>query len=188
MPLYSTYPDSELISLLNTGDELAYTEIYNRYWAVLYSHARRMLRDDDEAMDIVQDIFTTLWRRASEINFNTSVKAYLYSSVRNQTLNYINRGKLKNSYLESLTEFIEKGSTETDDLIIYNEFVKRVEKEVENFPQKMRDIFQMSRNDGLSHKEIAEKLDITEHGVKKSINRALKLLKIKFNPLFLLFI
>ena len=83
--------------------------------------------------------------------------------------------------------FIEKGSTETDDLIIYNEFVKQVEKEVENLPQKMRDIFQMSRNDGLSHKEIAEKLDITEHGVKKSINRALKLLKIKFNPLFLLF-
>lgn len=187
MPLYSKHTDSDLVSLLNIGDELAYTEIYNRYWAMLYSHARRMLRDDDEAMDVVQDIFTTLWRKASEINFTTSLKSYLYSSVRNQTLNHINRGKLRNNYLDSLIDFIEKGSTETDDQVIFNEFVRQVEKEVNNLPPKMRDIFHLSRNEGLSHKEIAEKLDITDHAVKKSINRTLKLLRVKFSPLFLLF-
>ncbi|MEO6524423.1 MAG: RNA polymerase sigma-70 factor [Mucilaginibacter sp.] len=187
MPLYSTLTDNELIVLLNEGDQLAYTEIYNRYWAVLYSHSRRMLRDDDEAMDIVQDVFTMLWKKASELNFTTSVQAYLYSSVRNQTLNYINRSKLKNNYLESLADFLEQGENVTDDQVIYREFVARIDKEISNLPPKMREIFEMSRNIGLSHKDIAEKLNITDHTVKKTINRALKLLRNQFPVFFTLF-
>jgi RNA polymerase sigma-70 factor (family 1) len=183
---YRSLTDTELIDLLKEGDHAAFTEIYKRYWPLLYAHSRKMLRDDQEAMDIVQEIFTVLWNRSTELAFTLSLRAYLYSSVRNLTINHINKSKLKNKYISSLAELIEKGASVTDEQVIFADFAGRIEKEVANLPPKMRAIFEMSRNQGLSHKEIAEELDITDHAVKKSINRTLKILRAQISSVFFL--
>ena len=184
--VYSKLIDEDLFSLLKNGDEEAYTEIYNRYWALLYSHARHMLRDDDEAMDVVQDVFTGFWKNAVEITLIASLKAYLYTATRNKTLNAINRNKQKDTYLISLASFMEEGELATDNQVAFNEFIDQIEKGVANLPPKMREIFELSRNLGFSHKQIAEKLAITDHTVKKTINRALKIIKTQLS-VFLLF-
>jgi RNA polymerase sigma-70 factor (family 1) len=184
---YSKLIDEDLFSLLKDSDEKAFTEIYNRYWALLYSHARQMLRDDDEAMDVVQDVFTVFWRKAEEITIVTSLKSYLYTATRNKTLNAINRNKQKDTYLVSLASFIEEGELTTDNHVAFNEFIDQVEKGVAKLPPKMREIFEMSRNSGFSHRQIAEKLSISDHTVKKSINRALKIIKTRLPVIFFLF-
>lgn len=184
MVVYSKLIDGELIRLLNNCDELAYTEIYNRYWALLYSHARRILRDDEEAMDVVQDVFTVLWRKAPELTDIVSLKAYLYSATKNKTLNTINKSKQKDDYLTSLASFIEEGEFTTDNQVAFNEFVEQVEREVANLPPRMREVFGLSRKLGFSHKQIAEELNITDHTVKKTINRALKILRTQFSVFF----
>ncbi|TZF84909.1 RNA polymerase sigma-70 factor [Pedobacter sp. BS3] len=186
MSAYSALTDQELVAFLCEGNEAAFTAIYNRYWAVLYAHARKMLRDDDEAMDVVQDIFTTLWKKSGGLILTTSIKSYLYTAVRNQTLNQINRSRLKDTYLLSLARFAEQGEYNTDEQVVYHDLLERIEQEIANLPPKMREIFEMSRKSGLSHKAIAEELSITDHTVKKTINRALKVLKAQISSFFTL--
>lgn len=177
MSIYKTQDDIELVALLKEGDRLAFNEIYIRYWPLLFRHARRMLHDEDEAMDIVQDIFANLWTKSETLFFTNSLSAYLYTSVRNKTVNVINKGKLHESYINSLQEYINAGTYETDEQVRYNEFAKLIEKEVNNLPPKMREIFELSRNQGFSYKQIAKQLNLADETVKKQIYRALKTLR-----------
>lgn len=184
---YTNYTDEELLSCLKSGDEKAYVQLYKRYWSVLYAHSRHMLRNDEEAKDIVQDIFTVLWNKREEIQKGLAIKPYLYASVRNHTLNHINRGKLKNKYLESLAQYIAKGEKVTEEQVCYRDFAARIERGIENLPPRMKQIFELSRKAGLTNMAIAEELDISDHTVKKTIGRALKLLRTQISVLLLLF-
>ncbi len=181
MSFYKTQDDIKLVGLLKKGDELAFNEIYLRYWPLLFRHARRMLHDEDEALDIVQDIFTNLWTKSEDLFFTTSLSAYLYTSVRNKTINVINKGKLHKNYVNSLQEFINKGTYETDDQIRYNEFATRIENEVNNLPPKMREIFKLRKDQGLSYKQIAQQLNLADETVKKQVYRALKTLRARLS-------
>lgn len=183
MSAYNACTDQELIAFLRKGDEVAFTAIYNRYWAVLYAHARKMLQDDDEAMDVVQDIFTILWKMSEELVLTTSLQSYLYTAVRNRTLNQMNRSKRKDDYLWSLAKFMEQGVYVTDEQVNYHDLLTHIEQEIAELPPKMREIFEMSRKSGLSHKTIAAALNISDHTVKKTINRALKVLKAQISSL-----
>ncbi|SEM61930.1 RNA polymerase sigma-70 factor, ECF subfamily [Mucilaginibacter gossypiicola] len=185
MKLFGKLSDAELVVLLYNGNEAAYTEIYNRYWALLYSHSRRMLRDNEEAMDVVQDVFAAFWTKPPELNNSGALKAYLFTAVRNATIKLINKSKHKDNYLTSLATFMQEGECATDNLVSYNEFVRQIEKEIAGLPPKMRRIFEMSRSLGLSHKQIANELNISDQSVKKTINRALKLLKTQFSLIFI---
>src|SRR5690606_41157339 len=94
---YKEYADGELVTLLASSDEAAYTELYDRYWERLYLFASRMLQDEEQGMDIVEDLLTTLWHNRYQFDIRTSLKTYLYTSVHNLTLNYINRSKDRKS-------------------------------------------------------------------------------------------
>lgn len=186
MNTYKSFSDSELTAQLQNANEAAFTELYNRYWVVLYVHAVKMTNDEDQARDIVQDIFTVLWKKREVISVNTSLKSYLYKAVRNKVLNSINRSKLKESYLKSLISFVVKGELHTQEQVEFRDFERRIDREVNNFPPRMKLIYELSRNEGLSNKEIARDLEITDHTVKKTINRALHRLRTQICS-FLLF-
>lgn len=181
---YNKFNDNDLLRLLKLGDEKAYTEIYNRYWAVLFSHARRILQDDEEAMDVVQDVFTAFWQNAPGMTVISSLKYYLFSATRNKTLTAVNRNKLKDSYLASLGSFINESDFAPDNQFAVKELTGQIEREVANLPKKMRKIFEMSRDIGFTHKEIALNLSMTEDAVRKNINRALKILRTQFSVFF----
>ncbi|WP_256009027.1 RNA polymerase sigma factor [Desertivirga xinjiangensis] len=180
MANYTELSDQKLAFLLKQGDHAAFSEVYDRYWQALYLHALKMLRDPDDAMDVVQDVFTTIWKKCEETLLNTSVKAYLYTSVRNQTIKMINRGKLRDKFILAMAESMSEGIEYVDDQINFNELSALIENEIQLLPPKMRTIFVMSRTEGLSHKEIAEALDISENTVKTTIHRGLNILRSKF--------
>ncbi|MBB5441312.1 RNA polymerase sigma-70 factor (ECF subfamily) [Pedobacter sp. AK017] len=186
MSAYSTYTDQELTAFLKGGDGMAYTEIYNRFWAVLFRHARKMLYDDNEAADVIQDVFTTLWQKAPDLVINTSLSAYLYTTVRHKIFTLITRSKLKAAHLNSLADFIEQGISSTDEYIQLKELAESIETEINSLPKKMREIFELSRREELSYQEIADKLDITDHTVRKQMSNALKILKAKIHLFFTL--
>jgi RNA polymerase sigma-70 factor (family 1) len=178
---YGSKSDTELAGLLKSGDHAAFTEIYNRYWAALFRHAQKMLRDEDEAVDIVQDVFTTIWHKNTELTVTSSIRAYLYSAVRNRIISNIRHAKVHESYLDSLTELIEKGEYVTDEQVRFREFSAQVEEEISKLPPKMREVFELSRNEGMSHRQIAEELNIADETVKKQIYKALKALRVKLD-------
>lgn len=178
------YSDDDLIGCVVHGDKLAFNEIYKRYWAVLYRHAKRMVKSDDEAQDIIQDVFEYLWRKRESLDIKTSVSSYLYSAVRYKVFDLIDKGKVRNNYIEELGSFIANETYTIDHLIIEKELAFLIEKEVSFLPKKMREVFELSRKEHLTHKEIAEKLSLSDQTVKKQIHKALKILKPKFGIFF----
>jgi RNA polymerase sigma-70 factor, ECF subfamily len=186
MAKYSKYTDDELTEFLRLKDHGAFTEIYNRYMGLLYLHALKMVKDEHEAEDIIHELFTSLWVNATEITINITLSAYLYRAVKNKVINVLAHQKIKGTYLESLQKYIDAGNWNTDESVRARELAFQIEKEVALMPAKMREVFELSRAAGLTHKQIAERLNISDKTVKKQINNALKILRLKINLFFTL--
>lgn len=187
MSLFSTYSDAELVSLLKLGNRTAYTEIYKRYTAILYSHAYSKLQDREEARDLIQELFTVFWQKRESISVDTNLSGYLYSALRNRIINIIYHKRITSSYFSSIQQNLENLESPTDYRVRENELALLIEKEVARLPDKMKAIFELSRKHNLSRKEIAVRLNLSEKTVKNQINNALKLLRTKMDRLFSFF-
>lgn len=183
---HSECSDMELCHLLKEGDRDAYTEIYERFKGLLYVHAYKMLQDSDAAEDVVQELFTRLWIKREQLSLQRTLSAYLYASIRNQVLDRIARQKVETRYVESLQNFMQTAPCVTDHRVRERELQSRIEKEVATLPTKMRQVFEMSRKAYLSHREIADVLNISEKTVKKQINNALKVLRVRLGEAVIL--
>lgn len=184
---YSGFNDFELANLLKEGDQYAYTEIFERYKGLLYKHAFRLLNDQEEANDIIQDLFLTLWQKRSDLNFRTSLPSYLYSAVRNRIFDLITHQKVASKYLDSIKAFVEQGDYITDEQVRGNELSRIIEREIASLPPKMRKVFELSRAGELSYKEIGQQLNISDKTVKQQAYNAVKILKLKINSYLALF-
>ncbi|ADY52091.1 RNA polymerase, sigma-24 subunit, ECF subfamily [Pseudopedobacter saltans DSM 12145] len=180
------YTDAELFDLVKNGHSFAFSEIYNRYWEILFRHAYRLLKDKDLAKDIVQEVFVSLWDKIGELDLQFSINAYLYKSVRNKVLNLIEKDKVKNNYLESLAAFINSSEAITDYRLRERLLKEKIEKEIADLPPKMRQIFEMSRKQNLSHRQIAKELNLSDKTVKKQMSNAIKILRLKLGGFIVL--
>jgi len=174
---YKNLSDVELTCLLKASNHAAFTEIYNRYWLLLFNHARRMLKDDEQAKDVVQDTFNSLFDKTGKLQVHISLSAYLYQTVRYMIFNLIRHEKVKINYLNSIQAYFQTGVCSTDELIREKELKQQIEQEIEMLPAKMRRIFELSRKAHLSYKEIAEQTMTSEGTVRKQVYYALKILR-----------
>lgn len=189
---YSRYNDAELAELTIQQDNNAFKELYDRYWPHLYAFALKLLKDEEEAKDLLQDTFTNLYQKISKINLDNSVRGYLYASVRNGVLDRVKHEKIKTNYITELRSYFENrekyGELSTDSQVRLNELSRLIEQEIENLPPKMRTIFEMSRKQHLNHREIADQIGISELTVKKTISTAVIKFRKKFGAYFWLLI
>jgi len=177
MPDYKELSDHELFDLLKDNDQLAFTEIYDRYKEVLHRYAYKWLQDRDAVKDVIQDLFTMIWTKRDILTFNQNFSGYLYISVRNAILRKIQKEDRNNTYANSLRDYAEKGVSITDHLLREKQLKSIIEQEISALPGKMREVFELSRNEYLSHAEIAERLGISEHTVRAHVKKALKILR-----------
>jgi RNA polymerase sigma-70 factor (ECF subfamily) len=181
MAVYSKHSDYELTSLLKEGDDAAFTEIYHRYKGVLYIHALKLLKDQDEAQDVIHELYTALWNKASDFNLDIPLKAYLYRGVKNRIFDIFAHQKVRSSYVAKFAEVIEEGAWITDEKLREKELVAAIEAGLDLLPAKMREVFELSRFANLSHKEIGKELNISDKTVKTQVHNALHILRLKIN-------
>jgi RNA polymerase sigma-70 factor (family 1) len=179
----STYTDHQLIALLKQGDETAFTAIYDRYSMLIFYRVNQMLRDTEASKDLVQDLFITVWSKSELIRDDANLAGYLYIAARNKVFKLIQKGKLRNDYLNSLAKYATETSTATLDQLDERELARVIDQEIAQLPPKMKEVFELSRKENLSHLQIAHQLGISDKTVKKQINKALKVLKIKLGPI-----
>jgi RNA polymerase sigma-70 factor (ECF subfamily) len=180
--------DSELFSAFKKGNQSAFKSLYERYWQLLYVSACKVIKDEDEAKDIVQEVFISMLGKASQLEIQGSVANYLYTAVRYKVFDAISRQKVRTDYAESITDFVTNQNYTTDRMVLEKEITFEIEKEIQNLPKKMKEVFELSRKSDLSHREIAEILKISDKTVKKQISNAIKLLKPKFNNYYMVLI
>lgn len=169
--------DAQLVDLLKEGDHHSFTEIYKRYNSLLYIYAYKKLHDKESAKDIIQEIYVHLWNSRSNLNIQTTLSGYLYKAVLNRVLNVFRHVAITQEYISSFKEVTDNAPAQTDYRIREKDLKSLIEKEINNLPEKMREIFQLRRQEYLSNKEIAERLNISEHTVATQIKRALKTLR-----------
>jgi RNA polymerase sigma-70 factor (ECF subfamily) len=183
MPLKRLLIDQELIALLKNDDREAFAEIYKRYWTVMYMHALKMLRDEDDARDIIQETFTSLWLKRECISSDANLAGYLFISTKNKVLDLVARKRVRLDYLDSLAAFAEANSNQTMERIEEKEIMEALEKEIAQLPLKMKQIFEMRVHRHLTYKEIADELDISDKTVKKQISNAIRIIRPKLHHL-----
>lgn len=189
MDKYGKFSELELIELLKRDDQSAFTEIYSRYKAPLFIHAYNLLNDEDEAKDILQQVFLNLWVRREQIDNRANFASYLYTAVKNRFLTQVAHQAVESKYLDSLVDFANQGECLTDHSLREKQLWAIIDKELASLPVRMRLVFEMSRKKQMSHKEIAGELGITEKTVKNQINGTLKVLRKKLGIfIYLLFL
>jgi RNA polymerase sigma-70 factor, ECF subfamily len=188
MHTYQNFSDQALILLLQQGNKEAYAEIYERYKNLLYNHAYKKLGNQEEVKDVLQELFTNLWNKRADIPVTMNLSGYLYAGIRNRILNLLSHKQVENKYIASLQQFIGEEAYTTDLAIREKEFAALIQKEIDQLPPKMREVFLLSRSAYLTHQEIAERLSISEQTVAKQVTNALRILRVRLGSLIILLI
>jgi RNA polymerase sigma-70 factor (family 1) len=170
--------DQALWTAIQQDSELAFATLYERYWSILYSNAYNYLKDKDACMDIVHDIFISIWKKRHEVEI-VSFKHYLTQSTRYQIYKKLeSNNKSKVVQLEEWRENSENViSNEGEEKILYRDLEQKLDVLMENLPKRCREIFILSRRQNLSNVEIAEKLNISKRTVENQLTYALQHLR-----------
>ncbi|WP_437921416.1 RNA polymerase sigma factor [Sphingobacterium sp. LRF_L2] len=184
---YGILSDEILVDLIRQDDQKAFAVIYQRYSGPLYAHTYRFIRDREEAKDILQRVFTKIWDIRTQLPSEINLSAYLYQVVKNVLINHIAKGKVVDKYLDSLSNYAKTYIADTDHQIREKQLQEIIQEEIQRLPPKMREVFELSRTQYLTHRQIAEKLGISEKTVKNQITNALHILRSRLpEVLFLL--
>jgi RNA polymerase sigma-70 factor (family 1) len=172
------YTDDELLKLMTQDHREAFNEIYERYSVKLYLTAFKRLRSEDDAKDMVQDLFLSLWLKRQSITIKTSLSAYLYTAVKHKVINYAESNIVRGNYLNSLNKTLIEYDNSTHDTIVSRDLEQHIDFGIDRLSPKMKMVFELSRRENLSVNEIADRLQLSEQTVKNQISKALKILRV----------
>lgn len=168
--------DTELMDRLRESDDLALKLIYKKYWNKLYVSAYNMLQDQQACEDIIQDIFINLWNKREVIEIKVSLKSYLFASARYEVYRQVRSGSVREELFDGISERLSTPSEYGN--IEHRELLSQVNSIVNNLSEKCKEVYKLSREEQLSHKEIATKLEISPKTVENHLNKALRQLRI----------
>lgn len=168
--------DAELMERLRAGDDLALKLIYKKYWNQLFVSAYNILNDQQACEDIIQDLFINLWNKREHIEIKASLKSYLFASVRYEVYRQVRHGSVRENIFDNISERLQSPSEYGN--IEHRELLSYVNSIVNNLSEKCKVVYKLSREEQLSHKEIATKLDISPKTVENHLNKALRQLRI----------
>lgn len=189
--IISSDDEKQLVRLLKKGSDRAFRVVYNYYWPIMYSHALRMLQHEVDAEDITQELFVSFYGQLARLNDECSIGGWLFVTLRNKIINHIRNLRNQRRHIENWTtqerRFERRGTSPLEDLQL-KELEALFDREVQQMPERMRKIFEMSRKEYLSHKEIAVRLKISDKTVKTQVNNALRILRSRLDSLTMLFL
>jgi len=171
---YPTHTDNELLRMLSQHDELAFAEIYNRYWKHLYFSAHNILQVKETAQDAVQEVFISLWKRRSDSQIEV-LQPYLHQAVRFQVFKAIRAEKTDQDFFNRLALITRDILFE--DPVLFKELETLYQQLIHALPPDEQEIFRLHRDSGLTYKQIAEQKNISVKTVEKKMSRSLRELR-----------
>ncbi|WP_312192191.1 sigma-70 family RNA polymerase sigma factor [Sphingobacterium sp.] len=174
--------DRDLFNLVKEGNTQAFSVLFDRYGDTLLRFV--LVRTDSitDAEDILQDVFTSLWNRRDRIEVEDSIYPYLFKAAKYEVIDWIARDQKRIIHFERLVLPLENepvGPSDSDERLMVKELSFLLDNEIAKMPITMQSAFNLSRIEGLSVKEIAFRLSISEQTVKNNISLALSRLRVK---------
>jgi RNA polymerase sigma-70 factor, ECF subfamily len=183
--LSATVNEKILLEKFIGGDEQAFEALFKKYYQLLLKVAKFVIEDSEQSEELVQDIFVNVWEKRSNVNPEASFKNYMITAVRNRCYNHIKAKKKTHSIDDDETwqeELVADSRTESR--VNFNEMQRAIEVAIDKLPEQCKIIFQLSRYEGMSYKEIAEALDLAPKTVENQVGRALKMLRVELKDYF----
>jgi len=169
-----------LYTKIREGDIRAYETLFRRYYEPLCLYCNKITGNMDNAEDIVQELFYTIWKERTHLRIIWSVKSYLYGAVRNQSLQYLERQHVRQQYYQKMVadEMPESDPNDSPQKILeYKELEQRLEFALEKLPKRRRDIFRMSRFEGKKYEQIALEMSLSVKTIEAEMSKALQVLR-----------
>ena len=178
--------DIDLLSQVKSGNTQAFESIFKTYYNTLAGYGKTIVKDPDEAEDIVQQVFISVWEKRSTIEIHTSFRAMLYRAVYNSCLNRIKHNEVKRNYAREIQ--LTSSSSFSQEDVQHKELQKKINDAIDQLPEQCGKIFKMSRFDYLKYQEIADKMGLSVKTVENQMGKALKLLRENMKDYLVLFI
>jgi len=173
LPTMTQEKDHILFAEIKEGNEKAFNKAFDLYYSRLCFFADKILHDFDLSRSLVQQVFVDLWIKRSRLHIE-SLQSYLYQSVRNASFDVMKHRKIESIYLATLEK---EESGQLTDLIEEAELADRINRAIQNLPEKCREIFVLCRFEELKYAEIADRLNISVKTVEMQVSIALKKLR-----------
>lgn len=171
----SQHSDRQLFQAFQAGSQGAFERLFKQQYPALCAFATGYLHDHDAAEDVVQHCFVNFWQKRESIALQQSLKSYFYTMVRNRCINKLKSVKVQHQHAEGIAHQEEPAAEESE--MEVGELADRIAQAIEAMPTERRRIFQMSREEGLKYREIAQKLEISVKTVENQMGKALKYLR-----------
>jgi len=169
--------DRQLVESLKKGDLFAFDQLFSKYSKKLYYFANGYLDSKEDAEGLVQEVFLIVWEKRKELKEHLSFNAFLYTVTFNAIRKYFRKKSREKKYLDKYLEDFDENHNETVTDIEYNNLCELANKSIEKLPEKRKMIFRLSRHEGLTSEEIANRLHISKKTVENQIHQALKFLR-----------
>jgi RNA polymerase sigma-70 factor, ECF subfamily len=171
-----------LIRQISIGDEQAFEELFSLYFRYLHNVAYNRLQSEQAADDIVQDIFTDLWKNRENLAIHTSVKSYLFQAAKHKVYKHIRHQSVreKENYIRRIHDdyYSQNPFPQSHKVVERDELKEKISTHLDDLPDKSRNIFHLSRDKQYTHKEIAEQLNCSPKTVEYHIGKALQHLRL----------
>ncbi|MBD0401058.1 RNA polymerase sigma-70 factor [Flammeovirga sp. EKP202] len=165
-----------------------FEKLFREQYPKLCAFANTFLKDIQASEDVVHDILFKLWENRETIQIDISIEAYLYRAVRNKSLNVIRHIEVKEQYKSYNEEAINDASQHEVDTMESSELDLKIRESIDSLPEKRKEIFQLSRFEGLRYAEISKKLNISVKTVENQMSSALKYLRSELTGFFTILI
>jgi RNA polymerase sigma-70 factor (family 1) len=169
--------DEQLVILLKKGDQAAFTEIYKRYAESLSGFAASKLFSLDDARDLLHDMFVKLWEDRDKLNITSNLQSYLFAVIRHRIIDKIRKNITREEYAAITQSLTNDHQSSIEQQIAEKELKLQIQKALNELPPRVKEIYQLSREQNLSNREIAEKLNLSEQTIKNQLSSALKHLR-----------
>jgi RNA polymerase sigma-70 factor (family 1) len=166
--------DSEITGRIRKGDVREFESLFRSSYVSLVRYAKSLIKDHDTAEEIVQDLFFRLWKDREKLNIESSLNGYLFRSVHNRCLHFVEHNKVVERHAEEMTHRQTDTPENPSEILDYKELQARIAGIMERLPERCGQIFYMSRFEGLKYTEIAEKLSVSVKTVESNMGKALK--------------
>lgn len=185
-PLKVEYSESTVINLLREGNAQAFEKVFRLYFKSLHSYAYTFMKDDELAEEIVQNVFCRIWEKRNQLKTDGSLKAYLYRSVHNESLNHLKQQKNRVNLQVLYSNANEESTSLASEKIMLTELGTHIQQALNELPEQCRTIFQMSRFEQLKYQQIADQLNLSIKTVENQMGKALKILRTKLAEFLIL--
>jgi RNA polymerase sigma-70 factor (ECF subfamily) len=181
--------DLIIIEGLERNDKVVFDYVFNYYYSSLCAFSMQYIDNRNSVEDLVQDFFVHLWLESPRLKIKSSLRSYLFTSIKNRCLDYQKHHKIKEKYRTYLLFSSDIEDDSTEQFFAESELRQAIQTSLAKLPPRCREIFELSRLNGLSNQEIAEKLDLSKRTVELQISNSLKILRkelAEFLPFLLL--